>query len=95
MIYVTSLRLADVDYCHSNPCKNNGTCHSDLDDYICNCFAGFTGKSCAGLTLFFHKRYGPGDYVSTVFNICWKENTKRRGGSDFFGFLYVKYNADF
>ena len=83
-IYVTSLCFADVDYCHSNPCKNNGTCHRDLDDYICNCLAGFTGKSCAGLSrVFVNVKFAVDTFLQCLINICLKENTKCRGGSDF------------
>ena len=51
-IYVTSLCLADIDFCHSSPCQNSGTCDSLSDDYSCYCLAGFTGKSCEGLSRF-------------------------------------------
>ena len=92
-IYVTFLHLADIDYCQSSPCKNNSTCHSLSDDYRCDCLAGFTGKNCAGLSRFFTNVKGVVDTFPQCFNICLKENTKRRGG--FLKNFLVKYNADF
>ena len=34
----------NVDDCQSNQCENNGTCVDSLEDYYCNCQAGFEGK---------------------------------------------------
>ena len=39
----------ELDECSSSPCQNNGTCFSDLDNYRCECPAGFTGQNCEGL----------------------------------------------
>ena len=36
----------DINECESNPCKNNGTCVDEINDYKCTCKAGFVGKSC-------------------------------------------------
>ena len=29
-----------------NPCKNDGNCIDGINDYICNCKDGYTGKNC-------------------------------------------------
>jgi hypothetical protein len=34
----------NTDDCQSNQCENNGTCVDGLEDYYCNCQAGFEGK---------------------------------------------------
>lgn len=34
----------NIDDCQSNQCENNGTCVDGLEDYYCNCQAGFEGK---------------------------------------------------
>ena len=26
-----------IDYCHSNPCMNNGTCHNLMTGHYCHC----------------------------------------------------------
>ena len=36
----------DINECESNPCKNNGTCVDEINDYNCTCKDGFVGKSC-------------------------------------------------
>ena len=33
--------------CHSEPCQNGGSCTAGVNDYTCNCVAGFTGKNCS------------------------------------------------
>nr|XP_029133379.1 protocadherin Fat 4-like [Labrus bergylta] len=33
--------------CHSNPCKNGGTCHDLWSDFLCECKSPFTGSNCA------------------------------------------------
>ena len=37
----------EPDYCSDNPCKNNGTCYSIIDDYLCVCVNQWTGKNCS------------------------------------------------
>lgn len=44
--HVLKFVIADINYCYTSPCKNNGTCQSSLNDYRCVCQAKFTGKSC-------------------------------------------------
>jgi len=34
----------NIDDCQSNQCENNGTCVDGVEDYYCNCQAGFEGK---------------------------------------------------
>ena len=36
----------DVDECASDPCQNNGTCWDQVDGYLCNCTANYTGDNC-------------------------------------------------
>lgn len=35
------------DECASNPCSGNSTCEDKLNDFICHCQPGFTGKTCS------------------------------------------------
>ena len=35
-----------VNYCTSNPCRNNATCHNETGGFKCNCAAGYTGSLC-------------------------------------------------
>lgn len=44
--------FSEIDYCHENPCQNNGTCINDFEDYICYCPANFTGQNCEGAQFF-------------------------------------------
>ena len=36
----------DIDECSPNPCKNALNCTDLVNDYYCNCTAGYTGKNC-------------------------------------------------
>ena len=45
--------LSDTDDCANRPCENGGTCIDAVDDYTCNCTAGYTGKNCSGEYKFF------------------------------------------
>lgn len=36
----------DIDDCLPYPCQNNGTCTDLVNDYHCDCVAGFNGKNC-------------------------------------------------
>ena len=38
--------FADVDECASHPCQNGATCIDEINDYSCDCAAGFTGEDC-------------------------------------------------
>ena len=44
---LNELDIQDIDNCESTPCGNGGICSDGLDDFFCDCLAGFTGKSCA------------------------------------------------
>ena len=37
---------SDIDQCAATPCKNGATCTDKLNDYDCQCEAGWTGKNC-------------------------------------------------
>ena len=39
--------LSDIDDCADQPCQNGGNCIDAVDDYTCNCAAGYTGKNCS------------------------------------------------
>ena len=38
--------LKDIDECVNHTCKNGGLCVDDVNNYSCNCLAGFTGDRC-------------------------------------------------
>ena len=38
--------ILDIDECESRPCMNNGTCIDGLNNYTCECVAGYTGPNC-------------------------------------------------
>ena len=38
--------VSDVDECNSNPCENGGTCIDGINEYSCQCVAGYTGANC-------------------------------------------------
>ena len=46
----TLLMSLDIDDCQSQPCQNNGTCHDLVNDYRCDCVAGFNGTNCDNST---------------------------------------------
>lgn len=52
---ITSILLfffaLEIDHCLSYPCKNNGTCHSQVVNYTCECQVGFKGENCKGWSL--------------------------------------------
>ena len=41
-----NLLFSDVDECSSSPCVNGGTCSDLINDFICSCQPGYTGKRC-------------------------------------------------
>lgn len=36
----------EVDECARFPCQHGGTCTDKVNDYLCNCTDGWTGKNC-------------------------------------------------
>lgn len=40
--------LSEVDFCASNPCKENGRCLSGKNGYRCHCYEGYVGDKCDG-----------------------------------------------
>lgn len=48
--YISKFRFAlyviDKDECSPNPCQNDGSCFDEVDNYTCECAAGFTGTDC-------------------------------------------------
>ena len=38
--------FTDIDDCSPSPCENGGTCTDLVDDFSCDCAAGFTGFTC-------------------------------------------------
>ncbi|XP_077468678.1 protein eyes shut homolog isoform X2 [Stigmatopora argus] len=36
----------DINECHSNPCRHNGTCFDRVGHYECQCPTGFLGNNC-------------------------------------------------
>ena len=38
--------VTEIDECAENPCQNNGTCLDLINDYQCNCAAGFNDTNC-------------------------------------------------
>ena len=41
----TSL-LSDIDDCADQPCQNGGICTDAVNNYTCNCAAGYIGRNC-------------------------------------------------
>ena len=39
--------LSDIDDCADMPCQNGGTCIDAVNNYTCNCAAGYTGRNCS------------------------------------------------
>ena len=46
MIIYPSL-LSDIDDCADQPCQNGGNCIDAVNDFTCNCAAGYSGKNCS------------------------------------------------
>ena len=38
--------LSDINECHSDPCKNDGTCKDLVNKFVCICKDGFVGAMC-------------------------------------------------
>ena len=44
------LMSLDINDCQSESCQNNGTCRDLVNDYRCDCVAGFNGTNCDNST---------------------------------------------
>jgi hypothetical protein len=38
--------LPDINDCMPNPCQNNGVCSDRINNYTCQCAAGYDGNNC-------------------------------------------------
>ena len=50
MFWSTSLSYylnSDIDDCSGQPCQNGGNCTDEVNDFQCDCVAGYTGKNCS------------------------------------------------
>ena len=46
VFYQTTYFVSEVDECSSNPCENGGTCIDGINEYSCQCVAGYIGANC-------------------------------------------------
>ena len=53
--------LTDVNECLSSPCVNGGSCRDEVNQFSCDCFAGYTGIQC---------QTGERNRVECVINVC-------------------------
>ena len=37
----------DIDDCVGQPCQYGGSCTDKVNDFYCDCIAGYTGKDCS------------------------------------------------
>ncbi|XP_051158624.1 protein crumbs isoform X1 [Leptopilina boulardi] len=44
--FVGSPPNCSFNYCSSNPCENQGTCHNTKEGFTCSCLSGFKGPTC-------------------------------------------------
>ena len=44
--HIQTVVVICVDECADNPCLYGGTCTDKVNDYLCGCPNGFTGKKC-------------------------------------------------
>ena len=51
----------DFDNCQPQPCQNNETCHDHelVNDYLCDCVAGFNDTNCENSVYIFSKTILP------------------------------------
>lgn len=46
--FLKSFLSVELNFCHSSPCKNEGTCTPKTDGFECDCKQGYFGKTCEG-----------------------------------------------
>ena len=44
---LTFFLYVDINDCAVNPCENGGTCTDKVNNYICSCVPGYTGRNCS------------------------------------------------
>ena len=59
LFYFIVATTPGIDYCDPNYCQNGAQCHSQWDDYWCQCPNGFTGKNCEINSELFNQRNAP------------------------------------
>jgi Notch-like protein len=57
--------LTDVDECQSNPCRNNATCHDDINGYKRVCDSKYSGTNCEKAFLVSQEPVTDADCLST------------------------------
>ena len=70
----SSCNLLDIDECESRPCMNNGTCTDGLNDYTCECMAGYTGPNCeliGNMDQWGHTRIQNNKYMYILYDISF------------------------
>ena len=45
--YLLFIYKSDIDDCAEQPCQNGGNCTDEVNDFGCDCVAGYTGKNCS------------------------------------------------
>ena len=50
-----SFLYSDIDDCAGKPCQNDGNCTDEVNDFYCDCVAGYSGKNCSIGEIYFVK----------------------------------------
>ena len=45
-VFVSVVINLDIDDCAEKPCRNDGVCVDQVNDYRCDCESGYEGKDC-------------------------------------------------
>lgn len=57
----------DIDECHTNPCRNGGTCIDGLNSFTCVCLPSYAGALCEQGKVIFTVSYKLFIYFSHAF----------------------------